>query len=147
MSVSLWHRIECALTLESIRAIFDPNSPAYWQKYDPWLPLIFSSYAMNAVFWIVAVLTGFVAIFRKLATSKEIVWSFFLLGIPYISVGYTQCMMSHRRFVLMVFPFFIAVGILLSHLPRYVSLSILCISAVWLGLMSAMLASGGYHIL
>ena len=145
--VSLIHRFQCAVTLEPIRSIFSSGSPAYWQKYDPRLPLLFSSHAMNAVIFVIVVLSGLFAISRRWVTKKEIILSFFLLGVPYISVGYTQYMMSHGRFCLMVFPFFIVLGTILSYCPKYVSFSFLSFLALYLGLMSSMLASGGYYIL
>jgi len=143
----LWHRLQCAITFEPVRAIFSFSSSAYWQRYDPRLPLLFSSHAMNAVIFVVAVVTGVFAMFKRWMTPKEIILAFFLLGIPYLSVGYTQYMMSHGRFALMVFPFFIAVGYILSRLPEYAALPILTILAVYLGYMSCILASGGYYIL
>ena len=144
---SLAHRFFCAVTLEPAFAIFDPTSQAYWRRFDPTLPLVFSSHAMNAVIFVAAVLTGLFGIVKRWLTTNEIILSFFLLGIPYISVGYTQYMMSHGRFTLMVFPFFIVLGMILSYLPKYVSIPLLCVSSMMLGVLSAMLASGGYYIL
>jgi len=145
---SLFHRFQSVLTLEPARAIFNPLSPAYWRRFDPGITsLIFSPHAMNALIFLAAVIAGLFAVVKRWLTVHEIILSFFLLGIPYISVGYTQYMMSHGRFALTVFPLFIVLGTILSRLPAYVSIPLLAAGAWILGVFSSMLASGGYYIL
>ncbi len=79
---------------------------------------------------------------KKWLTGPEIVLSFFLLAIPYVTRAYEMCMASHARFAAVVFPAYIVLGRLLGAAPAWMTWVVIGAFSIMLMTWTALYAAG-----
>jgi hypothetical protein len=135
-------RVLALLAWEPIWSVYTPRMPGYWGSIDRgvWMP--FSYQLANANLFLLAIGLVVVGAAKKWLSVEEVIFAAALIGIPYMMSGFRFCMGSQGRFVSVVFPIYLVLGHILCRLPVAASVAVLALSAAYLALFSAMLASG-----
>lgn len=129
------------LILKPIWSVYDPNSIAWWRRYESVSNPLFSLQFMNPIFFVVTSLLIVVGIRKRWLNAYESSLSVALLFIPYISHSYRTIMMAQGRYAASVFPVYIVLGHLAYRTPRAVAAAGFGISAFLLGAYSALFAA------
>ncbi|HBJ34121.1 MAG TPA: hypothetical protein DDZ51_05030 [Planctomycetaceae bacterium] len=138
---SLGQYVIALATLEPIWSKFDPNSFAYWRRFDSSTSELFSFEVANPIYFVLTAALVGVGWWKRWLNSYEVLLSIGLLGVPYLSHSYRIVMMGHARFASSVFPVYLVLGHLLSRAPPTLAAVILAIWAAFLVLYSALFAS------
>lgn len=136
-----WRKAWAYLSLEPFWQVYLSDCPCYWgndpPQGKPYINMQFANPFFVMFTWLVV---GY-GVRRQLLTTREGLMSLGLLAIPYITHSYRCCMASEGRYAAVVFPFYIMLGHWLSRCPAAVSGLIYVVSAVYLGICSAMFVS------
>jgi hypothetical protein len=139
---SFGEKVLALLAWEPVWSVYVPGMPGYWESIDRgvWMPL---SYQLaNANLFVLAIGLVAVGAWKKWLSASEVIFATALLAIPYAMSGFRFTMGSQGRFVSVVFPIYLVLGHILCRLPVAASVAVLALSAAYLALFSAMLASG-----
>jgi hypothetical protein len=130
------------LAWEPVWSVYIPGMPGFWGGVDRgvWMP--FSFQLANANLFLLAIGLVGVGAWKKWLSVREVVFAAALIGIPYAMSGFRFTMGSQGRFVSIVFPIYLVLGHILCRLPVWAAVAVLALSAAYLALFSAMLASG-----
>lgn len=134
-------RLVALLTLEPIRAVFDPDSICYWAKVPPYNLPLFNMHFMNPVIVLSTWITLAIGWWKRWLNAYELLFCFGVLFIPYATHAYRGCMCSNARYALIAFPQFIVYGHMLSNLAPVSSTILLSLSSVFLTFFSALFVS------
>jgi hypothetical protein len=139
--MGLGAKIVSLLTLEPLRAVYDPTSPGYWGRVPPQGNLLFNLKAANPVYFLATV--GLVAIgaWKRWLNAREVLLSAALLAIPYWFQAARAYMSSQARYAAVVFPVYLVLGQLLSRCPAPLAAALLVLSGVFLAAYSALFVS------
>ena len=126
-------------TLEPLRAVYMPASPAYWGRWGGSWPLNWQF--ANPLFFMTV--WGLVAVGwrRRWLSSAETSFSLLLMLIPYLTRGYEMGMGSMGRFVSVAFPIYIVHGHLLARAPKWAVVVAFGTAAFYLAAFSALFAA------
>ena len=113
----------------------------------PDIPVILNYQTWNGLLFLVAFIAIIVGVIKRWMTFYEIVLAILLLPTPYMTNGGMQYMAGQARCVLVIFPVFIVLGMLLSKSSRVLALGILLLSALLQFFFAAQQSCGGYFIL
>src|SRR5262249_16899987 len=139
-------RLLALLTYEPVWGVLDPSSPYHWAKGHLSKNALFSWTLANLVFYLLAVgLTVLGGLTGKLS-AYEVSLSAALLVIPYITKSSEVGMQSFGRYAASVLPVYFVLGGILQRVPGSLAAGLVALSAVLLGLYSALFASwhGGF---
>jgi hypothetical protein len=134
-SVPQWVHVgkaaEALLTLRPLWTNFDPASPCYWRREDPygnpWLGLTLG----NAVWFTATGLLLLGGTLRRKLDAAEAWLSAGLWFIPYLTRGHEMCMGGAARYAAVIFPVYLLLGQIGDRLPRWVSFALVAAGA-WL---------------
>jgi hypothetical protein len=129
------------LTFEPLWTVYDPSSPALWNRFDPHANLLFNMQFANPIYFLLALGLLVVGAAKTWLSNKELAFALLLLLIPYVSQSYELCMNGLGRFAAAPFPIYIVLGNLLVHLPRSLSAAVLGIWSFLLGTYAALFAA------
>jgi hypothetical protein len=129
------------LTLEPVRAIYDPASVCCWHRPAHETNPIFSLHCANPVYWLAALGLVGVGIWKRWLTAYEWTLALGLLLVPYLLRSHEMCMAGMGRFTAVVFPLYLVMGQLLARLPVSVAAALLAISGFFLGAYAALFAA------
>jgi len=116
----LGRELAALATLEPIWSVYVPTSYAWWGNWDPQRNPLFSLQFANPIYFMIAAALVAAGAWKRWLTSREVLLSVLLLGIPYATHSYRAVMMGHGRYAAIVFPAFIVLGRLLAGAPRAV---------------------------
>ncbi len=139
--LSLREELIGAMTLEPLRAVYDPSSACYWGRVPPEQNALFNLKAANPVYFLGAVVLVGLGAYKRWVNGRELLLSVGLLSIAYFLQGPRTCMSSQARYAAVVFPMYIVLGHLLYRLPPALATAILAISGLFLAIYSAMFVS------
>lgn len=139
--LQLTERIVGLLTLEPIRAVYDPNSPCYWARVPPQGNVLFNLKAANPLYFLGTVALIVLGVRKRWLNANEVLLAAGLLGIAYCLQASRSCMSSQARYASVVFPVYIVLGQLLHRAPPPLAAALLAISAILLAIYSAMFVS------
>lgn len=140
-AVPLPTRLLGLLTLEPVRAIFDPESPCYWQGPAPEINPFFSMHLANPFYWLGALALVGIGIWKRWLTTYEWSLAFGLLLVPYVLRSHDMCMAGMGRFTAVVLPIYLVLGQLLARLPAPIAATLLALSGFFLGTYAALFAA------
>jgi hypothetical protein len=140
-SLDLTERFIGLLTLEPIRAVYDPGSPCYWARVPPQANLLFNLKAANPVYFLITVALIGVGVWKRWLNANELLLAAGLLGIAYCLQASRACMSSQARYAAVVFPVYLVLGQLLQRAPPPLAAAVLAISGLLLAIYSAMFVS------
>lgn len=140
-SMDLGQRVLGLLTLEPLRATYDPSGPCYWGRVPPRGNPLFNLKAANPVYFLAAVALIALGARKRWLTAPEVLLSMGLLGIPYCLQASRMGMTGQARFAAVVFPVYLVLGQLLQRMPAPLAAALLAISGLFLAVYSAMFAS------
>jgi hypothetical protein len=129
-------------TLEPVWGVYMPSSRRYWGGAGgPHGPLF------NLLFWnpILFVLSGVLLLLgglRRWFTGSELILGVGLLAIPYLTRSFEMSMASHGRFAAVVVVNYLAIGRLLTYLPRQAAIAICTALALFLCLFTSLYVAG-----
>jgi hypothetical protein len=130
------------LTLQPFFSIFEPSSPCFWKTLAPNMPACCNLNLANPIFaagaWVL-LLCGWK---KQWLTIEEVLLTIGLLAIPYVTLGYQNCMVSMGRFTLVAFPVFVIAGRGLAKLPQPLAATWLLISSGYLAVYAALFVAG-----
>jgi hypothetical protein len=131
------------LTGEPLWAPYVPGSPSYWRADDTIYPAMpfFSWVAVNPLYFLFSTALIMIGACKRWLSSYEAILGLAFLLIPYSTRAYEMSMASHARFSAAVFPVYLVLGNILARLPATVAMSLLGISAFYLGAFSALFAA------
>jgi hypothetical protein len=129
------------LTLEPIRALFDPGSACYWQRSPAEISPLFSLHCANPVYWLTAIALVGVGAWKRWLTTYELTLALGLLLVPYGLRSHEMCMAGMGRFTAVVFPIYIVLGHLLVRMPGPLTAMLLGLCAFFLGTYAAFFAA------
>lgn len=127
---------------EPIWSVYVAGLPGYWRSIDPGVPLVFSYQSANCVLFVAAAILLGVGWWKAWLNRPELAFGVSHLAFTYTMAGYRFCMLSQGRFVSVVFPIYIVLGMILARLPRWAAVCVLVLFAFYLAAFSAMLAAG-----
>ena len=139
--LDLQEQLTGAVTLEPIRAVYDPSSSCYWARVPPEGNLLFNLKAANPVYFLGAVALVGLGAYKRWLNGRELLLAAGLLLIPYCLQGARACMEGQARYAAAVFPAYIVLGHLLHRVPPAVAAASLALSALVLAIYSAMFVS------
>ena len=147
-TVEFWNgeRLRSLLSFQPVWETFDLSVQYELGRVLRGVPAILHYQIWNALLFLVALLAIFVGVVKKWITCYEFAFAFLLLLIPYVTMGDVQHLAGQARFVLVIFPVFIVLGMLLSKLPKTLAIGILAISAFFQFIFAAQQACGGYFV-
>lgn len=140
-SVDLVDRIIGPLTLEPIRAVYDPSSSCYWANVPPRGNLLFNLKAANPAYFLAAITLVGVGAWKRWLNAPELLLSVTLLAIPYFLQAMRSGMSGQARYAAVVFPMYLVLGQLLHRAPPPLAAAVLAISGLFLAVYSAMFVS------
>ncbi len=140
-AVSCATKVGDLLTLESVRGVFDPESPCYWQRSATEINPLFSLHFANPIYWLTGLLLIGIGAWKRWLTSYELWIAMSLLLVPYVFRGHEMCMTGMARFTAVVFPIYLVLAQLLVRLPAPVAAAIVAISSFFLGAYAALFAA------
>jgi hypothetical protein len=135
------------LSWEPLRDPYNPHSAGYWRllHFTPdhyaTNPLFSLEFANPIYFLGTAALIALGA-WKRWLSGYEILLAVPLLAIPYFTRAYEMRMLSQARFTSVVFPAYIVIGRLLSRMPMVTAAALLALSAVLMGIYTALFAAG-----
>ncbi len=139
--MGFWENLGKLMTLEPLRAVYDPTSRCYWGRVPPEGNVLFNLKAANPVYFVAAVALVGLGMYKRWLNSRELLLSAGLLLIPYCLQSVRGDMMSQARYASVVFPVYIVLGHLLHRAPPALAGAMLAISGMFLAIYSAMFAS------
>jgi hypothetical protein len=139
--VTLGDRIGGLLTLEPLRAVYDPASACYWGRIPPRGNPLFNLKAANPVYFLATVCLVGLGVWKRWLNAREVVLAVGLLGIAYWFQASRACMTSQARYASVVFPVYLVLGQLLHRAPAPLAAALLAISALLLGTYAMMFVS------
>ena len=130
-------KVVSLITFEPIWSTYIPSSPGYWGRHNTHLGILNYS-AAEPLYFVgsVAVLT--LGACKGWINRRESLMSFSLLAIAYCGRAFDMYMTSSARFVSIVFPVYLVLGIIFSQMGRFLSLGCLTVFAFWLTVYSAL---------
>lgn len=130
------------IALEPIWTVLYPDSETWWGHGDD-APLGFFSYSVADPFCFLVILALLVfGANRRWLTHYELLAGLALLLIPYLGRGHEMAMFSSGRFAAVAFPAYLVAGNILARLHLVTATGILVFCGFWLGVYSALFASG-----
>jgi hypothetical protein len=139
--VPLADRLLGLVTLEPIRAVYDPECPCYWARVPPRGNLLFHLKAANPVYFLTFVGLVGLGAWKRWLNAREVLLSAAVLAIPYWFQAARTCMSSQARYAAVVFPVYLVLGQLLSRCPAPLAAALLALSGVFLAAYSALFVS------
>jgi hypothetical protein len=128
--------------LKPLFAVYDPASPTYWAAWDPHdVPFVSLCFA-NPIFFAGAAALTVVGAYKRWLTTAELSLVSLLLLIPYCTRADEMWMQGMGRFVAVAFPIYIVLGHVLLRLPLALRVFFFIVCGLYLGLYSALFASG-----
>jgi hypothetical protein len=144
--VTLGDRVGGLLTLEPLRAVYDPASACYWGRVPPRSNPLFNLKAANPVYFLATVCLVGLGVWKRWLNAREVILALGLLGIAYWFQASRACMTSQARYASVVFPVYLVLGQLLHRAPAPLSAALLAISALLLGTYAMMFVSWYWFI-
>jgi hypothetical protein len=135
-------KVMALLTLEPLWSTYVPGSGGYWGQKVPTIEPLFNLQAANPIYFLIAVGLVVYGAWRRWLNAYEVLFSFGLILIPYVTRSYEMCMASQGRFVAAVFPTYIVMGHLLSRIPSPWSALVVAPAAVLMAIYAALFAAG-----
>lgn len=129
----LWH----AVTFQSFVEIAKPDSPYFWANYFPHNPL-FSITLANPVVVLIASGLLILGICRRWLTIYEFTSGMMLVAIPYVARAHDAILQGEARYMAVVVPIYLVMGLQLHRLNEAVATAIVACAAFLLGAYSAM---------
>lgn len=139
--VPLAENLAAVATLEPVRAAYDPTSPGYWGRFDPYLDPPFSLAWANPAYFGLALGALVIGAWRRWLTAAEVLLALGLVLIPYLTRGYYACMLAHGRYVAAAFPLYLVAGHVLARLGPTVAAAVLAISGCLMAAYAALFAA------
>jgi hypothetical protein len=138
-----FEKLYALLSGEPILNVYDTSSPAYWGKTEtyPRNPL-FNWDAVNPVYFVLTVILVILGGYKRWLSCYEIALGVALLGIPYFTRAYDMGMVSQARYAAVVFPAYLVIANLLIRLPNGLQSVLLSITALYMGMFTALFAAG-----
>jgi hypothetical protein len=127
-------------TLQPVRDIFSPPSPAFWGRYVIRAQAPFSLYVANPVYFVAALGLVVVGRWKEWLNGYETWAALGLLLIPYWTIGYEAQMVSMARYVVVIAPLYLVAGRLFAKFSPQVSVCILVLSGLFLAVYAALFA-------
>ena len=138
----VWDKVESLLSGEPIWGAYTSDPERTWQRPDASCNPLFNLFFWNPIIFVGTALLVFIGVRKSWLTGPEIVLSFFLLAIPYVTRAYEMCMASHARFAAVVFPAYIVLARLLAPLPQWVTWAVIGVFTMMLMTWTALHAAG-----
>jgi hypothetical protein len=129
------------LTLDPIRAVFDPSDEGYWQSQAPYATPIFNLHFANPLYFGCAIILTVLGGCKGWLNRYEVALAGGLLALPYATRAYEMNMASMGRFTSVAFPVYIVLGNMLARLPSPLSAGLLSVSGFMLGAYTALFAA------
>jgi hypothetical protein len=139
--VPIAQKVECLITLEPVRSVFDPASPCYWARRDGAAPAPFNYNLVNPIYFLGTAGVILLGAAKRWLLPQETLLGVGLLLAAYYGRGYEMGMVGAARFASVVFPAYLVVGQLLARLPLPLAGGILACAAGGLFVYSAMFAA------
>ncbi len=136
-------KLRALITLEPIWSVYQPSSPAYWKHIvpEPAAPL-FNIQCANPIHYVLAIGLIILGAAKRWLSCYETLLAGGLLFIPYVTRSYEMCMVSHGRFVAVVFPVYLVLGNVLCRSSKPLAGGILALFALYLTIYAAFFAAG-----
>lgn len=135
-------KLSSLAVFEPFWGVFDPSSSFYWQRSEKWLHPGLSLVIFNRLAFAFTLVLLYIGFNLKLLTSPELVISFLLILVPYITKGYDNSMTSMARFTAVVLPLYFVAGWLLLRLPRSLAITLALLSCLQLLTFAALFGAG-----
>ena len=137
-SLELGDRVIGTLTLEPIRAVYDPSSNCYWGRVPPVDNLLFNMKAANPLYFLATVALVAWGVCKRWLDVREAVLAAGLLLIPYALQGARTGMSSQARYAAVVFPMYLVLGHVLHRLPTAVGAGLVALSGLLMAVYTAL---------
>ena len=134
-------RLTSLATLEPLRSLYDPSSPAYWKTLTLDRNPIFSLRAADPVYFLGAVALVALGGYKRWITDYEVLAAGALLLVPYATIGYEQYMQSMGRYASAAVPIYIVLGHIVYRLRPASRAALVGIGGFFLGAYSAMFSA------
>jgi hypothetical protein len=129
------------VTLEPLRAIYDPDCPCHWSRFPSEVAPYLHVHAFQPIYFLLTAALLAIGYRRRWLSPKESTLGAALLLIPYVTHAYWACMLSEARFAAVVFPAYLVLGRGLHAAPRWLSLIVLAGCAALLCAYAALFAA------
>jgi Gpi18-like mannosyltransferase len=144
--VPLWEKAWALATLEPLRAVYEPASPAYWATVNPRAPALLNIQFANPLYFVLALIAGIVGRWKRWLNWGEALLVIGLVAMPYATRGYEMGMIATGRFVSVAVPMYLVLGQWLARVPLTLAILLLALMGVMLTIYAA-LFSAGYPII
>jgi hypothetical protein len=125
-------------TFEPMRAVYEPACICYWGTRPPKGVALFNLLFANPLYFAATVALVGIGWWQRWLTRQELLYSFFVLLIPFVIQAYRFCMASQGRFCVVAFPVFLVLAQLLRRCPPSLTIALAGLSGFMLGAYSAL---------
>lgn len=136
-----WERAARLVSLEPIRAVYDPGTSFYWALRPPREHAAVNMMFANPIYFLATVAAVGMGAMKRWLTRGEVVLAALLLLIPYVLRGDHTCMASQARFASVVLPAYCIWGRLLSSLSTLARYAVVLVWGALLATYSAFFVS------
>ncbi len=133
--------LRALLTLEPLWSCYVAESTAYWARFDPGVPPLFSLQFANPIYFAVAAALVAFGAWKRWLNEYEIVLGAMLLLIPYVTHSYRAVMMGHARYAAVMFPAYLVLGRLAARCPPPLLAALAGLAGALLAMYSALFAA------
>jgi hypothetical protein len=126
------------ITLEPLRALYDPSSRVRWWPVGRTFPPVLSLRAADPVYFLGSIALVVVGAARRWLDGREVLTAAGLLLIPYVATGYEQYVQSAGRYAAAAVPIYLVLGNLLARAPAPAAAAVAGLSAFLLGTYTAL---------
>lgn len=134
-------RLTRLLSLESVRAVYDPATSFYWGLRAPGDCAAFNLMFANPIYFLLTAATIGFGRMKRWITFDETLLGALLLMIPYVLQADRNGLASQARFASVVFPAYIVWGRILACLNGFVGASLGTCSGVLMAIYAILFAS------
>lgn len=134
-------KLTALVTLAPIWSIFDPPSPAYWERFEPGNFPLFSLHFANPLYFLFAAGATVLGWYKGWLRPCEILLAAGLLLIPYLASSYEMYMAGAARFAVVVLPVYLVLGQLLYRIPPVLAATLVAHSGFLLAAYAALFAA------
>lgn len=139
----LTEKLTALVTFQPVWASFIPGSGFYFPADRDGR---FSTSAINAVVFVLAIALVLIGVWRRWLTAAEFLSSAGMLGVTYLSKAFDSNMLSFARYASATPPMYAVLALLLTRLPAFATYAYLLICA-WITVMVTALFTAGFHVI